>query len=126
MVAVCSGCNVYEFWGAVVVGFFGGWGYIGVHFLMLKLRLDDPLDATAVHAGGGEIKKTPAISLLIPCSGLVGVLLVAFFDPTNGIFFSSEDGAFWASTPWASWQSARGVLHGEPINITKIACIHYE
>jgi len=90
MVAMCSGCNVYKFWGAVVVGFFGGWGYIGVHFLMLKLKLDDPLDATAVHAGGGEIKKLLPFSFLIPCSGLVGVLLVAFFDPTNGIFFSSR------------------------------------
>ena len=28
---------------------------MGVHLVMLKMRLDDPLDAVAVHGGGGEI-----------------------------------------------------------------------
>ena len=27
---------------------------MGVHLVMLKMRLDDPLDAVAVHGGGGE------------------------------------------------------------------------
>ena len=31
---------------------------MGVHLVMLKMRLDDPLDAVAVHGGGGEIFHT--------------------------------------------------------------------
>ena len=31
---------------------------MGVHLVMLKMRLDDPLDAGAVHGGGGEIFHT--------------------------------------------------------------------
>ena len=37
---------------------------MGVHLVMLKMRLDDPLDAVAVHGGGGEIFHTPNYLLL--------------------------------------------------------------
>ena len=36
-----------------VSGFLGGFAYLAVHFAMLKFKLDDPLDAVAVHGGGG-------------------------------------------------------------------------
>ena len=29
--------------------------FIGIHFLMLRLHFDDPLDAVAVHVGGGSV-----------------------------------------------------------------------
>jgi ammonia channel protein AmtB len=32
----------------------GGLAYLSAHFAVIKLGLDDPLDAVAVHAGGGK------------------------------------------------------------------------
>ena len=54
MVAQCAGCDEYAPWGALIVGIFGGIAFIIVHIAMLKCKLDDPLDAVAVHGGGGN------------------------------------------------------------------------
>ncbi len=54
MVSVCSGCNVFSFWAGAVSGLFGGLTYLAAHFAMLRGGLDDPLDAVAVHGGGGK------------------------------------------------------------------------
>ena len=54
MVALCAGCNVYEPWAALIVGALGGLGFQLIHSVMLSLQLDDPLDAVAVHGGGGK------------------------------------------------------------------------
>jgi len=53
MVAMCAGCNLYEPWAALIVGSWGGLGFLAVHRLMLWQELDDPLDAVAVHGAGG-------------------------------------------------------------------------
>ena len=37
-----------------MAGILGGFGYLAVHVIMLKCKFDDPLDAVAVHGGGGE------------------------------------------------------------------------
>merc|ERR1719499_2857575 len=85
MVSLCAGCNVYEPWAALVVGAGGGFCFLAVHTLMLKFKLDDPLDAVAVHGGGG----------------LWGLLMVPFFMSANraigerGIFFDGH-----TSFPW--------------------------
>lgn len=44
---------------------------MGLHHLMLRCHLDDPLDAVAVHCGGGS----------------VGITLVHFFAYGDGIFW---------------------------------------
>ena len=49
-----KGCNAYYAWEALLLGFVGGLSYLAVHFAVQKLRLDDPLDAVAVHMGGGD------------------------------------------------------------------------
>ena len=54
MVSQCAGCEEYTPWAAFIVGVFGGLSFIAVHVGMLKIGLDDPLDAVAVHLGGGE------------------------------------------------------------------------
>ena len=54
MVSLCAGCDEYHPWGALIVGSFGGLMFIAVHIAMKKCKLDDPVDAVAVHAGGGE------------------------------------------------------------------------
>ena len=85
MVSQCAGCNLYEPWAALVVGSMAGGVFIFVHNLVLNIfKMDDPLDAVAVHLGGGTL----------------GVLSVAFFmhDPEN-----DAEGIFWdghLSAPW--------------------------
>jgi len=37
----------------LVLGFIGGISYLIVHYAVIKIKLDDPLDAVAVHFGGG-------------------------------------------------------------------------
>ena len=92
MVALCGGCNYYEPWAALIVGGIGGIGFMLVHFGMLRLKLDDPLDAVAVHGAGG----------------LVGILSVPWFmhagleEGQRGIFW---DGGHFpegeANVPWS-------------------------
>ena len=81
MVSQCAGCNIYEPWAAFVIGSLAGPVFIGVRQSMIKLKIDDPLDAVGVHAG----------------VGILGVLLAPFFKQGSGIFW---EGAFPA--PWAT------------------------
>merc|ERR1712223_147929 len=53
MVAQCAGCNSFPIWAALIIGGMGGAVFHGVHWLTIKARMDDPLDAVAVHFGGG-------------------------------------------------------------------------
>ena len=53
MVSACAGCNVMEQWAALVTGVGSGVCYYGAALLVPKLGVDDPLDAAAVHMGGG-------------------------------------------------------------------------
>ena len=69
----CAGCNNYLPWSAAVVGVLGGCAYYTVHIVMVKLRLDDPLDAVAVHGG----------------AGMVGVLCAPVFSYQTGILWTS-------------------------------------
>merc|ERR1712122_70767 len=64
---------------ALLVGCFGGLAYIGTLTLMLKLRMDDPLDAVAVHGGGG----------------VTGILMAPFFMFEKGIFWVGNTKAPW-------------------------------
>ena len=52
---MAAGCNMYEPWSAIVIGFIAGFVYIGLHKAMLKCLFDDPLDTEAVHVGGGTL-----------------------------------------------------------------------
>ena len=49
LVASTAGCSVIEPWAAVIVGAFCGPILIGSSSLLVRLRIDDPLDATPVH-----------------------------------------------------------------------------
>ncbi|VDL81520.1 unnamed protein product [Nippostrongylus brasiliensis] len=53
MVSSCAGCNRMEPWASSFTGIGAGLIYLGLSHLMIKLKIDDPLDAFAVHAGGG-------------------------------------------------------------------------
>ena len=85
MVSLCAGCNLYEPWAAIIVGCLGGVGCIIVHHIMLRLRLDDPLDAVAVHGAGG----------------VVGILSVPWFMYVG--LDSGQRGILWDWDTWAPW-----------------------
>ena len=53
MVSVCAGCNGMHPWWAAVTASIAGIIYLIISDLMVKLRIDDPLDAVAVHGGPG-------------------------------------------------------------------------
>lgn len=115
MVSLCAGCNLYEPWAAIIVGALGGRYnrkndssnlifltgslHLGIHHLMLKLRLDDPLDAVAVHGGGG----------------LVGLLSVPWFMVVG--LSEGERGIVWdghLSHPW--WVLAYHIIAAATIS----------
>ena len=85
MVSVCAGCNLYQPWAALVVGAGAGVWYVAVHLLMVRCRLDDPLDAVAVHGAGG----------------LWGLLCVPFFMHVN--LPVGERGIFWDGAETYPW-----------------------
>ena len=63
MVAMCSGANIIEPYGAAFIGFVASFVFMGTEHLIHNLGLDDPLGSIAVHLGGG----------------LTGILLIPFF-----------------------------------------------
>ena len=53
LVAVTSSCSVIEPWAALICGFVGAFVYVGSCKLLLKLRIDDPLEAAPLHGFTG-------------------------------------------------------------------------
>ncbi|XP_023714903.1 putative ammonium transporter 1 isoform X4 [Cryptotermes secundus] len=52
-VSVCASVNKMEFWASFLTGVIAGVVFINIHYFMLWCKVDDPLDAVAVHFGGG-------------------------------------------------------------------------
>ncbi|PRW45098.1 ammonium transporter [Chlorella sorokiniana] len=54
LVAITGGCAFVNTWAAMIIGFLAGVIYYAASkFILHRLMIDDPLDAIAVHAGGG-------------------------------------------------------------------------
>ena len=53
MVSVCAGCNAFQPWAAAVVACVAAFLYLLLSKLVLAMGVDDPVDAVAIHAGGG-------------------------------------------------------------------------
>lgn len=53
LVAITAGCASVESWAAVVIGIGAGWVYLAGSKLLIKLRIDDAVDAIPVHMLGG-------------------------------------------------------------------------
>ena len=58
MVTVCAGCDAFRPWVAVLLGACGGSLYLVASLLLVKLKIDDPLDASAIHASCGKENKS--------------------------------------------------------------------
>jgi Amt family ammonium transporter len=53
LVAITAGCATVETWAAVIIGFFAGLFYLMASKLLVRLRIDDAVDAIPVHMIGG-------------------------------------------------------------------------
>ena len=54
IIAQCAGCDKFEPEWSAIIGVLGGLVFLLGHKTMVYLKMDDPLDAVAVHAGGGS------------------------------------------------------------------------
>ena len=101
MIAICASCNRVDPQPAFLVGLLAALSYTLVHHTMLWFKVDDPLDAVAVHAGGGAL----------------GVLIAPFVFRSGGVFDPEAEvpalGQVWAQvagvlviTGWAALTSA--------------------
>jgi len=83
LVSITAGCDGVFGWAAVLIGFLGGLIYVGASALMKRMKVDDVVDAFAVHG----------------VCGAWGVIAVAFFNTTGGLFYGGED-----ATKLLQWQ----------------------
>lgn len=94
LVSVTACCAFIELWAAFCVGLIGGVVYVVVQqFVANRLRIDDPLDATAVHAGGGTWGIIAAAFFSNP------VHLIPFFTVPKGEgeFITIPSGVFYGA-----------------------------
>uniref|UniRef100_A0A7S2MF89 Ammonium transporter n=1 Tax=Helicotheca tamesis TaxID=374047 RepID=A0A7S2MF89_9STRA len=77
LVSITAGCSVLEPWAAIVTGFTAGLLYLGVSSLLVRMRLDDAVDAIPVHMTNGMW-------------GLISVGLLASTDRLQASYGRSE------------------------------------
>ena len=53
LVAITGGCASVDTWSAVLIGMVAGWVYMFTSKLIIRLRIDDAVDAIPVHMFGG-------------------------------------------------------------------------
>ena len=53
LVSITAGCATVEPWCAFIIGIIGGWIYLSASALILRLKIDDAVDAIPVHLFGG-------------------------------------------------------------------------
>lgn len=74
LVAITAGCASVEPWAAVVMGLIGSLTYSLSCLAMNAAKIDDPLEAFQVHGA----------------CGVMGCILLAFFDINLGIFYGKK------------------------------------
>jgi uncharacterized membrane protein YgcG len=53
LVAITAGCAVVDTWAAVIIGLVAGTVFFWGARLLVKIKVDDPVDATPLHLGNG-------------------------------------------------------------------------
>lgn len=80
LVSITAGCGAVKSWESVIIGLIGGLLYQGTSMLMVKLKVDDVVDAVGVHG----------------TCGLWGIVALGFFgNPDegmggNGVFYGGN------------------------------------
>ena len=101
MVSVCAGCDVMKPWAGLVTGLVGGVAYVLASKLIASFKVDDPLDAVAVHL----------------TSGFWGLIACPLFMYDDGIVYTGSIASLevlgWNMVGAAAifaWQAVCGVL----------------
>lgn len=110
--AITSSCAYVKPEFGFLIGVLAGVNYIFLSKLILYVKIDDPLDAVALHFG----------------AGLIGVLCEGLFDYEKGVFFSGNPyflgvqclGAIVIAS-WCAINSLLFVLIAEKLNILRFA-----
>eukprot|EP00986_Skeletonema_menzelii_P001312 scaffold354_cov141-Skeletonema_menzelii.AAC.1 len=84
LVGITAGCSVCEPWAAFVIGIIAGWVYIGFSTLLVKLKIDDAVDAIPVHFGNGMWGCIATGLFASP-----GLVDQAYGTPNYGAFYGS-------------------------------------
>ena len=71
LVCITASCGNVTTVASFAIGVFGAINYVLFSRMVIRFKIDDPLDAFAVHYG----------------AGITGVILVGFFDKSTGIFY---------------------------------------
>lgn len=89
LVSITAGCSVVTPWAAVLIGMLGGWMYLGASRLLVRLRIDDAVDAIPVHFACG-IWGVLAVGLFAEASRMA----IAGYNPKHtGWFYSWGKGS---------------------------------
>mmetsp|Transcript_35062 Transcript_35062/g.49785 ORF Transcript_35062/g.49785 Transcript_35062/m.49785 type:complete len:531 (-) Transcript_35062:40-1632(-) len=97
LVAITAGCAFLEPWAALIVGIVAGWLFLFTSHLLIRVRIDDAVDAIPVHLAGGSWGVL-ATGLLASPARMTAALGSAkhvgwFYSLANGSFDASLLGA---------------------------------
>ena len=79
LVSITGGCDQFTSVGAIIIGCGGGVVLAVVSDLLVKYRVDDPLDATTVHGA----------------CGFWGIMSIGLFSKDSGIFYGGDGRQLW-------------------------------
>ena len=79
LVAITGGCDQVTSVGAIIIGCGGGVVWAVVSALLVKYRVDDPLDATTVHGA----------------CGFWGIMSIGLFSQDSGVFYGGDGRQLW-------------------------------
>lgn len=112
LVGITSACDNVASWAAVVIGFISGLIYIGYSRLLIYFKIDDPLDASAIHGGVGTW----------------GVVAVGWFDQTKGILYGKGGKQFGVNllgmvciAAWSAFWTIASFLLLKLVNLHRIS-----
>ena len=116
MVSVCAGCDEMKPWAGLVTGIVGGCFYAVNSKIIAKLKVDDPLDAVAVHLGSGfwGLIAGPLFKYVQDCSNVSFFMIFRF---EKGIIYSGSVASLEAlgwnmagAGAFAAWQLVCGII----------------
>merc|ERR1712188_160845 len=108
LVSVTAPCSNVESGSAVLIGFLGGFVYVGSSTLIKKLKIDDPVDASSVHGS----------------CGIWGCVAAALFDFGAGTDKHHGWGGF-SATSWTEDGETKYMTTGDALqaNLAEVAFV---
>jgi len=123
LVAITAGCSVVEPWAAILMGAIGAAVYHLASCTMRKFKIDDPLDAFAVHGACGAwgviavgifcVKDYSYSASMAPDAGI-------FMSGTRGVLFITQVITVLIEIPWVVITSGLLFLLLKKLNILRV------